>query len=343
MPKAKRLPSGRWRTRLYLGQNGKGKKVYKSFTATTKRESEFMASEYEMNHIIRDSTKILKKSVAEVVEAFINDRSKSLSPNTVRVYKNILKNQIMVLDKTPVNTFTPTKHQQWVDRISLDLTPKGVQNANSLLVTALKYYKITVPPVQLPQKQYKELKIPTTEDVKRITEYFIDRNDKDMVLAILLAAIGTLRRGEVCALTAEDVDFENKTISIRKSMARAEDGSMVLKEPKTFHSNRTIPLPGEVIRMMPKTGKIVNLNLNQISDRFYKAVIKLKMPRFNFHSLRHYAASIMHAQNIPTQYIMERGGWKSEQTLNRIYRNSLDDYKKRFNDQTNNYFKDNLL
>ena len=50
----------------------------------------------------------------------------------------------------------------------------------------------------------------------------------------------------------------------------------------------------------------------------------------------------MHANNIPTQYIMERGGWKSERTLNRIYRNSLDDYTKKYNEMTNDFYSKNF-
>ena len=41
---------------------------------------------------------------------------------------------------------------------------------------------------------------------------------------------------------------------------------------------------------------------------------------FRFHDFRHYSASIMHAIGIPDQYIMARGGWKTDTVLKAVYR-----------------------
>ena len=43
---ARKLPSGSWRARLFLGEDEHGKKHYKSFTAATKREAERLALTY---------------------------------------------------------------------------------------------------------------------------------------------------------------------------------------------------------------------------------------------------------------------------------------------------------
>ena len=46
---ARKLPSGSWRARLFLGEDENGKKHYKSFTAATKREAERLALTYVNN------------------------------------------------------------------------------------------------------------------------------------------------------------------------------------------------------------------------------------------------------------------------------------------------------
>ena len=46
MPKAKKLPSGSWRCRVYSYKDADGKQHYESFTAPTKAEAEMMAAEY---------------------------------------------------------------------------------------------------------------------------------------------------------------------------------------------------------------------------------------------------------------------------------------------------------
>lgn len=47
----------------------------------------------------------------------------------------------------------------------------------------------------------------------------------------------------------------------------------------------------------------------------------------------------MHAIGVPDVYIMERGGWKSDATLKKIYRGKMDDCQKKFTDHTNNHFE----
>ena len=80
-------------------------------------------------------------------------------------------------------------------------------------------------------------------------------------------------------------------------------------------------------------------------DRISKNFMELRNSlglKCRFHDLRHYAASVMHAIGIPDQYIMERGGWKSDSTLKRIYRNALSDKSAQFSNQANDYFSNAL-
>lgn len=58
-----------------------------------------------------------------------------------------------------------------------------------------------------------------------------------------------------------------------------------------------------------------------------------------FHDLRHYAASIMHALNVPDQHIMQRGGWSSDKTLKQVYRGTINDFEQKYLDVTLNHFE----
>lgn len=75
-------------------------------------------------------------------------------------------------------------------------------------------------------------------------------------------------------------------------------------------------MPSLVIGILPQDGKLVNLNLSNITDRFTQVFEKLNMHRFRFYDLRYYAASIMHALGIPDVYIMRQGGWSNDATRN---------------------------
>ena len=62
------------------------------------------------------------------------------------------------------------------------------------------------------------------------------------------------------------------------------------------------------------------------------------LPPFRFHDLRHYAASIMNALNVPDQYIMQQGDWKSIRVLKGIYQTTLPDYQKKILAKTSQHF-----
>lgn len=65
--------------------------------------------------------------------------------------------------------------------------------------------------------------------------------DSRTFCAIYLAAYGGLRRGEICGLKWQDVDFEAGTISINNAIGRAKGGAYT-KEPKNKSSKRTFPM-----------------------------------------------------------------------------------------------------
>lgn len=50
MANAKKLPSGSWRVRAYIGKDENGKPIYKSFTGTDKRKVEKEAAAYADEH-----------------------------------------------------------------------------------------------------------------------------------------------------------------------------------------------------------------------------------------------------------------------------------------------------
>lgn len=48
----------------------------------------------------------------------------------------------------------------------------------------------------------------------------------------------------------------------------------------------------------------------------------------------------MHAIGIPDQYIMDRGDWRSDMVLKAVYRNVINDEKKKLTDKINDHFSD---
>ena len=337
MATAKKLPSGSWRVRAYLGKDANGKAMYKSFTGRTKKEAEYLAVKYLDDCDKEYFSNTTDETIGAIVDKYLTVKGNILSQATIRGYLSIRKNLIEQISSIKVKDLKSANTQVWIGNLSVSHSPKTVHNAYGLLSAALEmFYPDKILKVQLPQKENKQLYVPTDDDIKMILNYFKEY-DIDMYRACLLSAFGTLRRSELCALTADDVS--GNLITINKALVKSVDGAWVLKTTKTTSSTRTVEFPQFVIDALPKEGRLVNISPSRVSDRFIKTLKKLNKRNFRFHDLRHYSASVMHAIGVPDVYIMERGGWKSDNTLKKIYRGKMDDYQKKFTDTTNNHFE----
>lgn len=118
-----------------------------------------------------------------------------------------------------------------------------------------------------------------------------------------------LRTGELVGLKWKDVDFEEKTLKIERSMEyRYTTGVWQVGEPKSKSGYRTIPLTDEAIRIL-KSQKAKNQNIKYIPDEWaeqvflcrkgepvknstydtalFKICDKANIKRFSMHVLRH--------------------------------------------------------
>jgi integrase len=68
--------------------------------------------------------------------------------------------------------------------------------------------------------------------------------DDDFGPLYAVAATTGLRLGELLGLAQRDLNMPDGTLTVRRSLARADDGGWALAEPKSARSRRTIPLPG---------------------------------------------------------------------------------------------------
>lgn len=331
MAKATKLPSGNWRVLAY--SNGHRK----SFTAPTKKEAEYQASQWLMEENDFDDM-----TIRRAMEKYIENRSSVSSPTTVRNFWVYLRNDYTdrILNMK-ISQVRSEDIQKEINEMSKRLAPKTVRNCYDFLrasIQAINPDKAIK--VQLPQRKPIEYRLPTDNDIKKL----LDNADDELKIAIMLAAMGTMREGEVCALEYEDIN--GTTIHIHQTMCYTNNNEYVIKPvPKTNSSDRYITYPKQVIETIGTgTGRIIKCTPRAISSRYRRIVLKLGLDMSTrFHDLRHYAASAMHAMGIPDQYIMETGGWSSDGVLKSVYRNVLNDRRKEFEDLRNKNMEDNFF
>lgn len=346
MPTAKKLPSGSWRVQVYdhteeipLSDGTlKKKRVYKSFTSDVpgpkgKRIAEKMAAEWASEK--ENAHKVFDITIGEAIDRYIADRESVLSPRTITDYKRIRNNDLQSIMGAKVATITQEAIQQAINLDAQKHSPKTVRNNHGLISAVLGVYRPNFKlSTRLPQKVRPNLYIPSDHDIRALLQAVADT---PLELPVLLAAFGPMRRGEICALTSDDIS-EN-VVHVRRNMVRTSAGEWVIKSPKSYAGDRYIDYPDFVAeKFSGRCGRLVNLNPNMITSRFASALRQAGLPHFRFHDLRHYSASIQHALGIPDSYIMQRGGWETDSTLKQVYRHTLAAESRKMNEIANQHF-----
>lgn len=337
MATAKKQKSGNWQVRAYVGKGNDGKPIYKKITAPTKTEALRLADEYitEWRKNSNDLT------VDQCIENYINLKKSVLSPYTVTGYTKLHKNAYALIQDISIYRIDQIAVQTWISAYATDHSAKTVKNAFSLLQASLKVWRpdLTLN-VTLPQLRHKKLYLPTLEDIEKVLEI----SQPKMRIAIMLAAFCSLRRGEICALEYEDIDYATNTITINKAVVKNPDHTYSVQQPKTQSSNRRVKAPQFLIDEIGHgSGRIIDIVPHSITVIFDRSVAEAGTPDFRFHDLRHFYASELHSQGIPDAYIEAMGGWvPGSSVMKRIYRNTFTDEQERNNKKVVDFWERSL-
>ena len=320
----------------YEYKDGKKIRKYKSFTADSKKEAERLAAVWEYDQAQNAG----KLSVHDAIEQYIDVKETALSPSTVTGYRSYLKTgKFYSLEDMDVSEVDQRGLQLWVAfMLEEEYSAKYIQNCYGLLRPALTMAGVGSIPVTLPMVIMPEIYVPTDKELKKLLAY-LDKEDPEVKTAAMLAAFGSMRRSEICALKPSD--FGDGTVTVQRAIVKKSNGKWVEKKTnKTVKSHRTVVLPPQVIAGIDLShDPIISLNPDQLSKRFRKAVKHADMPQaFCLHALRHYYVSIAHVLGIPDAYVMKMGGWQTDYVMKRNYRSTLTDVEKKEQAKLNKHF-----
>lgn len=187
----------------------------------------------------------------------------------------------------------------------------------------------------------------SAEQVRKLL-LFAKENDSHIYIFLLLALYTGLRKGELLALTWDDVDYDKKLLRVNKSRTGSRKAiTTQITTPKTESSNRKIPLNDTVLEALKAEKKrqdehaeilgkgydksssfIIRtvlgkpyVNLSAINRVVNRLTEKAGLPHCTIHGFRHSVASILDDNGVPIQDISVLLGHESVQTTERIYIN----------------------
>lgn len=233
------------------------------------------------------------------VQKYINEKSKTLSPATVRKQFNILNS---CMEKAVANELinkNPCKH------------------------------------VELPVLEQKEIKAFTVEEEKKFLEYA----EGDALYKLFVTALDTgIRLGELLALTWDDIDFESEEIRVNKNLIPVKDFEgktqrknmlLVQDTPKSKSSIRKVPVTVRSLKLLQelKSDKPLvfctrtnnYLSPRNIQRSFVRIAIKAGLDSCNFHSLRHTYATRMFELGVPVNVVSKLLGHAKASITSDIY------------------------
>ena len=206
--------------------------------------------------------------------------------------------------------------------------------------------------VVLPTPEQKEKRIPTLEEAQQLLESL--ENEPLYWRAFwTLAIYSGLRRGELLGLEWQDIDFDNRIITIaRESQYNSEDG-VYTDTPKTTSSRRTLklhPIVFEVLRAHKVAQAEYRLSIGDQwrgSGRLFTGVNgepmhpnapynwlnrfckRTNQPFYGIHAFRHLNASLQISSGTDAKTVSANLGHSTVATTLNIYAHSFDEARAR--------------
>ena len=335
MATARKLPSGSWRCRVYTGKDAAGKNMYKSFTARTKREAELKATQYLNSPELQKHKNTV--TVSDALERYITAKAGVLSPSSIRGYRQMQRRYYGSIGNADVYRLTTEDLQRFVSSIAGTVSAKTVSNVYGLLSSAVGMFRPDASfRVSLPKKVRQKRSSPTNRDIISL----FGSADGDLKVCIALAAFGSLRRGEICALQYGDLD--GCVLYVHADMVKNSENKFVYKEiPKTSDSVRRVVLPEMVVQLLGSGAPdefIIKKTPNAVTSAFMKLRNRLGLG-IRFHDLRHYYASIGAVLGVPDTYMSDFGGWRrGSGVLKEVYQDVMEDAGMEYRQKMNDHF-----
>lgn len=253
----------------------------------------------------------------------------NLSPTTLRNYKSSLNKYILDdIGRLKLKRIRRLHIQELANKLvkEYNLSSKTVKNQikliSSILNKAIEWDFIdynVADKVSIPknvEKQKKKVVLYSYDEIKSFIEALNKLEDKELQIAIYTSFYTGARRGEVMALTFNDIDFEKKTIDFNKNKVNTVGGTQ-LKDIKTG-KNRLFYVPSAYIEKVQeyytylekpkKETNLFKMHPDTFSKDFKKFLSDNNLREINLKDLRALNESILVNKGLDVVSVAKRLG-----------------------------------
>lgn len=296
-----RKKGNRYEGRVTVGFTNDGKQIRKSVYADTKQDC--VKKMQELIQKVRNGELKAENcpTLIEWLNFWLSEYRKDLAYTSRRRYKSyIAKISETRTSQKKLNNILPLELQQVLNTCTnYEVCKRTIGMLNEAIGVAIDngYLQRNIAanlrnPLKPPNPTFEDSKKAFTHDEER---RFIDEIENNQYrLLYLISLYAGLRRGEVCALTWENIDIENRIIRVKDAATRKGKGYEI-GNTKTANSVREVPISTVLYTVLigvekksgfvySNNGKMVNADV--VTMDFTATMKKLGMSH-TFHQLRH--------------------------------------------------------
>ena len=338
IPKPRKLPSGSWFIQLRLG--GESIAVTEPTEKQCIKTAQLIKAEHLAGKRVQDkNTRPLRDACTDYIET----RRSRLSPSSILGYEKIRDVSFNSIMDKPINTLSwhvldkaISEECSRIGRRGKPISPKTVHDEFMFILSVLKTngtkYEESF---SLPELKRKPIQILPAEVIYDAVK------GTPIELPCLLAMWLTMSISEIRGLT-KSKSIRNGQITILETVLDIK-GEVIRKEGgKEAERTRVQDIPPYIQNLIDNVeGDIIcPLSSHSVNARLTRLLKKADLPHISFHKLRHVSASTMALLNIPANYAQEKGGWKTNYTMQTVYTHTFTAERKAADNKMDSFFDD---
>lgn len=368
--------NGSYRLRVSNGFDTNGKRKYYSKTVQCSSKS---AAEKELAKFIASieggcTYSASKKTLNDFSKQWLETYGKNnLSPTTYQGYQEKIRMHILpYLGSKRIDKIKPLDIDNLYNLLLEKLTNRKDEFGNFKTLSPTTVHRIHEilskmfndatrwdlipynPCTKVVQPKYRKVKMCCydEETSKRLINCLLDKAPTKYKCFAILGILTGFRRGEIVGLHWDDIDFKNKTITVKRSAYYLSGNGTKEKSPKSENSNRTIAVPSICFDLLKQwraeqaqmrlalgskwlgaknvfttdNGKIINPSTGP--KWFASFLEKNNFHHIRFHDLRHTFATLLVGNNVDIKTVSSTLGHAQASTTMNYYVHSLESASK---------------